>query len=228
MQIVFKPFETVTLRRMIADRIEEAILSGALKEGEKLVERRLASQFGTSLTAVREALIALEADGFVAKTPNAATYVTKLTHDAGKKIFDVRKVLEGFAVEQAARLATPGQIKGLEKAYVDLLSTARGRKREQFLQCDFSFHGKIWAIADNEYLGIALRRILVPIYAFTAMRIHSGEAFNLLQDAQSHLPVLEAIKANDPALARKRFLSALDDWYASTEAYVLSKSDQER
>ena len=58
------------------------------------------------------------------------------------------------------------------------------------------------------------------------MRIHSGEAFDLTQDAQSHLPVLEAIKAKDPALARKRFLGALDDWYASIEAYVLSKSNQ--
>ena len=228
MRIVFKPFETVTLRRMIADRMEEAILNGTLREGERLVERRLASQFGTSLTAVREALIALEADGFVAKKPNAATYVTKLTQDAGKKIFAVRRVLEGFAVEQAARLATVGQAKELEKAYVDLVSTARAKKRELFLQRDFSFHEKIWAIADNEYLETALRRILVPVYAFSAMRIHSGEAFDLLQDAQSHLPVLEAIKAKDPALARKRFLSALDDWYASTEAYVLSKSSQER
>jgi len=228
MQIVFKPFETVTLRRMIADRIEEAILSGALKEGEKIVERRLASQFGTSLTSVREALIALEADGFVTKKPNAATYITKLTPEAGKKIFEVRRVLEGFAVEQAARLATPGQIEELEKAYAELLSTARAKKRELFLQRDFSFHGKIWAIADNEYLESALRRILVPVYAFSAMRIHTGEAFDLLQDAQSHNPVLEAIKAKNPALARKCFVSALDDWYASTEAYVLSKSNPER
>jgi len=186
----------------------------------------LASQFGTSLTAVREALIALEADGFVCKKPNAATYVTKLTHDAGKKIFAVRKVLEVFAVEQAARLATPSQIKELEKAYAELLNTARAKKRELFLQSDFAFHGRIWAIADNEYIETALRRILVPIFAFSAMRIHSGEAFDLTQDAQSHLPVLEAIKAKDPALARKRFLGALDDWYASIEAYVLSKSNQ--
>jgi DNA-binding GntR family transcriptional regulator len=211
---------------MIADRIQEAIFNGTLREGEKIVERRLAYQFGTSLTAVREALIALEADGFVVKKPNASTYITKLTHDAGKKIFAVRRVLEGFAVEQAARLATGEQTQVLEKACEDLISIARRKKREEFLQCDFAFHGKIWAIASNEYLESALRRILIPVYAFSAMRIHSGEAFDLLQDAQSHLPVLEAIKSKDPKLARERFLSALDNWYASTEAYVLSKSHQ--
>jgi len=226
-RVEFKPLGTVTLRRMIADRIEEAILNGSLREGEKIVERRLASQFGTSLTAVREALIALEADGFVAKKPNAATYVAKLTPEAGKKIFEVRRILEGFAVEQAARLATAEQVKDLEDSYEDLLRTARAQEREVFLQRDFAFHGTIWAIANNEYLESALRRVLVPVYAFTAMRIHSGEAFDLLQDAQSHLPVLEAIKAKDPASARERFLSALDAWYASTEAYVLSKASCE-
>lgn len=228
MPIVFKPIGTVTLRRMIADRIEEAILNGTLREGEKIVERRLASQFGTSLTAVREALVALEADGFVTKKPNTATYVTKLTPDAGKKIFAVRKVLEEFAVEQAARLATKEQIKDLEKAYEELLRTARAKQREHFIQSDFDFHEKIWAIADNEYLESALRRVLVPIYAFSAMRIQSGEAIDLLHDAQSHLAVLEAIKAKDPELARKCFLSALDDWYADTQEYVHWKSKEEK
>jgi len=213
---------------MIADRIQEAILNGTLKEGERIVERRLASQFGTSLTAVREALVALEADGFVTKKPNTATYVTKLTHDAGKKIFAVRKVLEGFAVEQAALLTTEEQSKELEKAYEDLLRTARAKEGEQFLQSDFEFHEKIWAIADNEYLESALRRVLVPVYAFSAMRINSGEPVDLLADAQSHLPVLQAIKAKDPELARKCFLKALDDWYAKTEEYVHWKSKQEK
>ena len=226
MPIVFKPFGSVTLRRMIADRIEEAILNGTLREGEKIVERRLASQFGTSLTAVREALVALEADGFVTKKPNTATYITTLTPDAGEKIFAVRKVLEGFAVEQAACLATPAQTKDLEKAYEELLKTARAKKGEQFLQADFAFHMKIWAIADNEYLESALRRVLVPVYAFSAMRIHSGEAIDLIQDAQSHLPVLEGIKAKNPELARKCFLSALENWYASTKEYVHWKSNQ--
>jgi DNA-binding GntR family transcriptional regulator len=213
---------------MIADRIEETILNGTLREGEKIVEPRLASQFGTSLTAVREALVALEADGFVTKKPNTATYVTKLTLDAGGKIFAVRRVLEGFAVEQAARLATKEQTKELEKAYEELLRIARAKERERFIQSDFAFHEKIWAIAGNEYLESALRRVLVPIFAFSAMRIHSGEEIDLLHDAQTHLPVLEAIKAKDPDLALKSFLNALDQWYTTTQEYVHWKSKQEK
>ena len=70
------------------------------------MERQLAAQFVTSLTAVREALIELEATGFVIKKPNSTTHVTKLSKDAAEKIFVFRRIMEGFAVEEAARQAT--------------------------------------------------------------------------------------------------------------------------
>src|SRR5579875_959758 len=56
MQAVFEKLPSNTLRGRIAEKMQQAILTGALREGEKLVERKLAAQFETSLTAVREAL----------------------------------------------------------------------------------------------------------------------------------------------------------------------------
>ncbi len=87
MQTVFEKLTTATLRERIAEKMREAILTGTLREGERLVERKLASQFATSLTAVREALIELEAEGFVTKKPNAATHVTKLTLERRRRDF---------------------------------------------------------------------------------------------------------------------------------------------
>src|SRR6266566_6537517 len=107
----FEKRSTNTLRGRIAGKIKEAILTGNLREGERLVERKLATQFDTSLTAVREALIQLETDGFVTKIPNSATHVTKLSLRAAEKIHAVRSVLETFAVEEAARLTSPEQVK---------------------------------------------------------------------------------------------------------------------
>src|SRR2546422_8613700 len=151
--------------------MREAILTGTLTEGERLVERKLASQFATSLTAVREALVELEAEGFVTKKPNAATYVTKLTLDAAEKIFALRKILETYAVEEAARLATPEHIGALEKHYSAMLEAAQARNPKLFITSDFSFHEKIWEATDNQYLQVALRRIVLPIFAFTSIRI---------------------------------------------------------
>jgi len=228
MQAVFEKLPNSTLRGRIAEKMQQAILTGALREGEKLVERKLAAQFETSLTAVREALIQLEAEGFITKKPNAATYVTKLSIDGAEKIFAVRRVLEAYTIEEAARLVTPEQAQELEDCYLDLLDTARSQDAQVFILKDLGLHEKIWEITNNEYLQVALRRIIHPIFAFSAIRILSGRPFDLLEDAQSHLPIVEAIKSRNAEAARKAFLTALDDWFFKTKAYVFRQAEKKR
>lgn len=226
MPALFQKLPSSTLRGRIADKMQQAILTGSLCEGERLVERKLAAQFETSLTAVREALIQLEAQGFVTKKPNAATYVTKLSKDGAEKIFAVRKILEVFAIEEAARLATAEQIRQLEDCYLDLLEIARSDDAQVFILKDLGLHEKIWGIANNEYLQVALRRIVHPIFAFSAIRILSGRPFDLVEDAQSHFPIMEAIKSRNVEAARKAFLTALDDWSFKTKAYVFGQIEK--
>ena len=223
MRTVFEKLTTATLRERIVEKMREAILTGTLREGERLVERKLANQFATSLTAVREALIELEAEGFVRKKPNVMTHVTRLTIDGAEKIFDLRRMLEAFAVEEAARRATPEQIKRLEQHYQDILGAATKKNSRNFIRKDYSFHQKIWEAAGNEYLSAALERVVLPIFAFSAVRINSSQPFDLEQDAQSHLPILKAIKAKDPESARKAFLTALEEWLSKTRAHVFGE-----
>lgn len=220
MHTVFERLTYTTLRELIAEKIRHAILTGSLREGERLVERRLASQFETSVTAVREALIQVEAEGFVTKKPNSATYVTKLSREAAEKMFEARRVLETYAVEKAARLATPEDIQRLEKRYAELLEAAATMDTSLFMRTDFSFHQMVWEIADNEYVATALHRIVLPIFGFESIRIHSQASFDRLRDAHSHLPIIEAIKAKDADSARTAFLAALDEWLSNTRIFV--------
>ncbi len=224
MRAVFEKMTNNTLRSRIAERIEQAILDGSLQPGERLVERKLAAQFATSLTAVREALIELEGNGLVAKKPNSATYVTKMNLEAAEKIFAVRRILEGFAFEEAARLATAEQIKHLEELYLKLLDAARTQDCRAFIQVDYDLHEMIWQISGNAYLEAALRRVVLPLFAFTAIRIVVGSPLDLLQDAQSHLPLLEAIKSKDPKAARNVFMVALQEWLSKTQAWMFGES----
>ena len=225
MQKVFERLSSSTLRERIVEKLKTAILTGTLREGGRLVERQLAAQFQTSLTAVREALIQLETEGFVSKKPNAATHVTKLSMEAAEKIFAVRRILEAFAVEEAARLASPEQVQRLEAAYLELLHTARVHNAQLFILKDLALHEAMWQITANEYLEAALRRTVHPIFAFTAIRILSCHPFDLLQDAHSHQPIIEAIKAKNSTAAREAFLDAVDDWLLKTKSYVFGQSE---
>ena len=94
MPLVTEKLTSATLRFQTSEKIRTGILRGSLKPGERLVERDLAEQLGTSLTVVREALVQLETEGFITKRPNSATHITQLSRSEIEQILVVRRVLE--------------------------------------------------------------------------------------------------------------------------------------
>lgn len=206
-----------TLRSRITQHLRQAILSGVIREGERLVERKLAVQLGTSLTALREAMVELETEGFLAKKPNSATHVTKLSWPEIEKIFSVRRVLEAHAVEEATRQATTQQLEAAEQICWEMVEAARANDSKAFNQHDVAFHLLLWRATGNEYLEAALKRAVLPFFAFAAIRIVASRGpLDLFQDVASHLPILEGLKSRDAAAARAAFLKGLEDWYRTS------------
>lgn len=220
---VFEKIPNTTLRERIANRIRDAVLDGSLKPGDRLVERNLAVQFGASPTAVREALIQLESEGFVDKKPNFVTRVTRLSLPDVEKIFAVRAVLEGYAVEEAVRKATPGQIQALEQAYLEIVDAARSGDSRLFVEKDSRWHEGVWAAGGNERLTEALRRLCLPLFAFSAIRLRAASTLDLLADAHSHLPLLGAIRSGDPVAARDALRTALEVWLQELREWVFGE-----
>ncbi len=213
---MFEKLTPHTLRGQIAQQIRGAILSGKLREGERLVERKLATALGASLTAVREALIELESEGFLLKKTNLGTYVTEMSLEDVEKVFQVRRVLEAFAVAEAARNGTPEQLQKLEATYLQMLDAARARDRRAFNREDMNWHLLVWEMTGNQYLQAALRRAVLPYFAFVAIRISALDPLSLLRDASGHLPLLEAIKAHDDARVQQTFIAMLENWLEIT------------
>jgi DNA-binding GntR family transcriptional regulator len=219
MKTVFQKLgkEKLTLRGRIAEQIRDAILNGTLNEGERIVERKLAAQFGASLTVIREAIVQLEGEGFITKRPNSSTHVTTLSVAEARKIFACRRVFEGFATEEAARLASAEEINLLEKHYLQMLEAARALDAMRYVSADLSFHRLIWQMTANEYLLSSIEGIVLPLYAFSSIRMASHHSFDLLQDTYLHLPILNAIKAKSPQAARRALESAMKEWESQLE-----------
>src|SRR6202048_1837791 len=85
------------LKESLAIQIREAILSGKLAPGEKIIERRWAREFGAAQVSVREALNILIAEGFVTKGHGRSARVLRLTDAAIIHTYQVRGALEGLA-----------------------------------------------------------------------------------------------------------------------------------
>src|SRR5262245_14412133 len=97
-----RPLERRVFREEIREQLLEDILNGNLPPGARIVETRIAQQFGVSQGPVREALRDLELFGFVVSSPFRGTQVRKISTDDLLQIYPIRAALEGVAARAAA------------------------------------------------------------------------------------------------------------------------------
>jgi DNA-binding GntR family transcriptional regulator len=85
-----RPLERRVFREEIREQLIEDILNGKLSPGARIVETRIAQQFGVSQGPVREALRDLELFGFVVSSPFRGTQVRKISTDDLLEIYPMR------------------------------------------------------------------------------------------------------------------------------------------
>src|SRR5215212_1684620 len=90
------------LREEIREQLIDDILTGRLPPGTRIIETRLAQEFGVSQAPVREALRDLELFGFVISSPFRGTQVREISTEDLVDIYPIRAALEGIAARSAA------------------------------------------------------------------------------------------------------------------------------
>ena len=93
----------------IAQRVVESILAQKLKPGERLGEQALADMFGVSRTLVREALMQLQARGFVEVRSRKGWYVVEPSIAEARDAFAARRAVEAGMLREASVLRDPGK-----------------------------------------------------------------------------------------------------------------------
>ena len=103
------------LREVVCETLREAIISGVLRPGERLMEIQLAEELGVSRTPVREAIRKLELEGFVIMIPRRGTYVADLSIKDINEVFEVRSALDSLANGLAAERITEEELEQMER-----------------------------------------------------------------------------------------------------------------
>jgi DNA-binding GntR family transcriptional regulator len=201
------PLKPVTLRNRIVEVIRQAITSGDLNPGDRIVELRLAKQLGVGNTAVREALFELERAGLVTRIPNKGSFITKTTLEDAQQIFSVRKVLEALAVDLASEHMSPPYLDMLQGLVDAMRSAAEANDFERFYQNDIEFHRTLWQLSQNRYLAASLETLVVPLFAFFLIRTRLDYKVDLLGSAERHQQLLESIRSRE--CVRERMMTSL-------------------
>ena len=215
------PLQRIVLKDRVAELIKEAILTGKLEPGDRIVEMKVASDLGVGTTAVREALFELESQGFVSRVTNKGTFVTELTADDVEQILRVRRELEGLAVELLQERATEADLALLEQSIEDMRAAAVDGNFQNFYRCDIEFHRTIWRLSGNRYVAKALDNTVVPLFAFFIMKNPRDSVADLLTSVAKHADIIRALRKGDNA--RKHMEDAIR-FFAQQEKRLLFDS----
>ena len=208
---MLKLIQPISKKDQVIAAIKDAILSGAIGPGEQIVESRMAQELGSGIPLVREALVALEHQGFVQKTPYKGTTVTKLEPKQIQDNFQLRVELEPLAIEWAKKNVTPKDIGELRLLIGRMEAAAAQLDLDEFYQNDLEWHRKLWALSGNSYLADVLERLVVPLFAFFVMKTsHEKEAY--VESAEMHARIVEALAQGSAAEVRSLMKDSLCGW----------------
>lgn len=181
------------IRRVLARRI----IDGVLKPGERLVELKIAAEFDSSQTPVREALRELEALRLVESSPYKGTRVRDIGERESSEAYAVRGALERLACETAAQ-SFAGGAAGLRKATAGMLKAARAKDREGYAKCDLDFHRAIVTASGNRTLLQVWESL--SFETRTRLTLAYGD-YDWPAIAAWHEQVVDALEAGDGATA---------------------------
>ena len=198
-----------TAPQAAAQAIREAIISGELKGGDRVLEQKWSSRLGIGQPTLREALRELEHQGLLRKVPQRGTYVAELSSDDYRRILEVRIPLEAVAIGRAAKNLTAESEKELTDLVMTMAGTGSGIDVKSFHDCDVSFHRKIWELAGNDYLQDFLEIISFRLFVFSVVG-RWPDAPNAMTEriaaVQQHLGILEGIRTRNSQAARAAFV----------------------
>ncbi|MCC5862397.1 MAG: GntR family transcriptional regulator [Gammaproteobacteria bacterium] len=182
--------------------VRRAILDGRFAAGTRVTEHEAAALSGVSRTPVREALRRLQNEGLLEFVPNHGTVVPRWSESEIDDMFELRAMLEAYAVERATRLASSEDIaalRALAEAQIAAAQAGGEGQLQEITRLNSQFHERLQQIAASERLQRMLVALIeVPLVAQT-FRKYSGE--QLLRSSQHHLEIVLAMEAGDPASA---------------------------
>jgi DNA-binding GntR family transcriptional regulator len=192
-----------------ADRIREQILARGFRQGEHLVEARIAEQLNVSRGPVREAFKLLRAEGLLMEEPRRGTFVVSLSARDVREIYGLRAAIEGRAARLLATEREPEAIDELRTLLRAIETAAEDGDVAEVYRADLAFHDAVCRLSANARLHEVFERYVPMLRALLHVDERMHESLDVV--AAQHRPLFEAIEAGDVARAVEGFEAHCDD-----------------
>ncbi|CBY13226.1 unnamed protein product [Oikopleura dioica] len=179
----------------IRENLEQRIVEGEFKDGERLDEVSLAKRFGVSRTPLREALRMLAGSGLVELIPRRGAFVRHPGLVELLEMFEVMAELEALCGRHAARRIAPGSLAELSIAANACGEAMVKQDPDAYYQLNEEFHQIIYQAAGNKFLATEAGRLQKRLRPFRRMQLRARGRME--QSMKEHTVILKAMESGD-------------------------------
>jgi DNA-binding GntR family transcriptional regulator len=194
--------DTIPVRERAYGYLKDSILSGRLTPGERLTEEHLAKQLGISRTPIREALHKLESEGLIKALATRGFITADDSREEIEELFEIRAVLEGYALRVICERVTEPVLADLEDA-VGRAEEALGRNAlDEIFRWNTRFHDTLHSLITDRhrlYHQMVTMRQYVLRHRKNTLEYPDGGA----RTVEGHRRILLALRLRDPELCER-------------------------
>ncbi|MEJ2409884.1 MAG: GntR family transcriptional regulator [Novosphingobium sp.] len=214
--------------QVIQQALEQAIITGDLEPGEQLpTETELAEKFGVTRHTVREAMRVVEQSGLVQREAGRRLHVVRPSHDALalvtsrallmqrvtlRELWEIGTQIEMFSIDVAMSRLKPGLAEALAEN-VDKMESAV-KAGETITDLDMEFHWLIAKATENRAFHVS-REAIAQLFFPALERLYflpKTKQESPRRVLEAHKYILDAIKAEDAAVAREWMAKHMADF----------------
>jgi DNA-binding GntR family transcriptional regulator len=208
---VFRKNSRTTLTLQALKQMKNAIETGLLKPGDRVIEADMAKKMNISRFPVREAIRLLEKEGLLVSIPFKGAFVPHFNEKDLEELYTLRSSLEELAIRILMEKAKDETIKKLEPIVQAMEKATKMKKGRKLVAEDMKFHRTLCELSGHTKLLEVWKTLEHQLKCFIAIEELSYEKEDEL--VKTHYPVLEAIRSGNTLLAersiREHLLNAL-------------------
>ena len=197
------PFRSLPRERQrLADRVYRqvlnAVITGYLPPGRRIVQERLADEINVSRTPVREALLQLEREGILARSGSGGFAVRAITEQEVQEVYETREAIEGHAARLVGERKEAGALNRIAEVVEREESLSDGGL-DAYFHANRRIHRSILENAGNEMLLRLFDRLWnrgASLYMFASI-----EPGDLKATLRGHEVLVDAMRSKTPVEA---------------------------
>lgn len=190
--------ELKSKKHQVYDVLKQRIVTQVMKPGEPINEGVLSQELAISKTPIREAIQQLEREGFIENIPGKGNFVSQISIQDLRELFEIREMLECEAIKRAALKRDQRKLEEIRKAFALTEGSWQNGSPREF-RAGEQIHVFIFESLGNQRLLEIYLRLHDHIarhrnYFFSD--VHEGRPEKSYRE---HLEILDALAAQDPA-----------------------------